>query len=193
MQEVYEFVLKTEKLPSYNRISYIVFVLHALCFFFIAIIADNKPFQRYALTGSIICVVWTVLNLLRYYSSNYQRLRFTPGYLFVCFVWIMIQQYWVAAVVILLALLDYFSRRELIVRFTKEQVEYPSFPPRTIGWPQLQHVIIKDGLLTIDFMNNKMVQAEVDEETLSEEEKTFNLFANQCILASRKQQNKDVG
>ncbi len=190
MQEEYEFVLKTEKLPSYNRISYIVFVLNAVSLFFIAIITDNKQFQRYALTGSIICIVWTVLNLLRYYSISYQKLRFTPGYLFIFFVWIMLHQYLAAAVIILLAFLDYYSRRELLVKFTKERVEYPSFPAKIIEWQQLQNVVIKDGLLTIDFTNNKMLQAEVDEETLTDEETAFNLFTAQCILAAPKQQNE---
>jgi hypothetical protein len=190
MQQEYEFVLKTEKLPSYNRISYIVFILNAAALFFIAVVTDNKQFQRYAFTGSIICVVWTVLNLLRYYSTSYQKLRFTPGYLFIFFVWIMLHQYWAAAVIVLLAVLDYYSRRELLVRFTKERVEYPSFPAKIIEWQQLQNVVLKDGLLTIDFTNNKMVQAEVDEETFTEEEAAFNLFTAQCILTAPKQQNE---
>jgi hypothetical protein len=184
MQDEYEFIVKTEKLPSYNRISYIVFVLNAVSLFFIAIITNNHSFKRYALVGSIICIVWTVLNLLRYYSNNYQKLRFTPGYLFIFFVWIMLQQYWVAAVIILLAVLDYYSRRELVIRFTKERVEYPSFPAKMIEWQQLQNVVLKDGLLTIDFANNKMLQAEVDEETLTDEEVTFNQFTAQCIKLS---------
>jgi hypothetical protein len=45
-------------------------------------------------------------------------------------------------------------------------------------------------LLTIDFTSNKMLQAEVDEETLTEEETAFNLFTAQCILAAPKQQNE---
>jgi hypothetical protein len=184
MQQAYEFVLKTEKLPSYNRISYIVFMLNAVSLFFIAVITDNKLFERYAFTGSIICVLWTVLNLLRYYSTSYQRMRFTPGYLFIFFVWILLHQYWIAAVIIALAVMDYYSRRELLVRFTNERVEYPSFPARIIEWQQLQNVVIKDGLLTIDFVNNKMLQAEVNEETLTEEEAEFNHFTAQCIFAA---------
>jgi hypothetical protein len=184
MQSEYEFVVKTEKLPSYNRISYIVFVLNAAALFFVAVITADKSFQRYAFTGSIICVVWTVMNLLRYYSSKYQKLRFTPGYLFMFFVWVMLQQYWVAVVIILLAVLDYYSRRELVIRFTKDRVEYPSFPAKIIEWQQLQNVVLKDGLLTIDFASNKMLQAEVDEETLTEEETAFNGFTAQCIKAA---------
>jgi hypothetical protein len=184
MPEEYEFVVKTEKLPSYNRISYIVFVLNAAALFFIAVNTDNAGFGRSALTGGIICIVWTVMNLLRYYNNKYQKLRFTPGYLFIFFVWIMLHQYWVAVVIIVLAVLDYYSRRELVVRFTKEQVEYPSFPVKIIAWEQLQNVVLKDGLLTIDFANNKMLQAEVDEETLTGEEIAFNQFTAQCIQSA---------
>ncbi len=190
MQEAYEFVLKNEKLPSYNRISYIVFAVNAVSLFFIAIITDNKLFERYALTASIICIIWTVLNLLRYYSAGNGKFRFTPGYLFIFFVWIMLHQYLAAAVIIVLAALDYYSRKELRVMITKEHVEYTSFPAKIIAWNQLQNVVIKDGLLTIDFVNNKMLQAEVDEEILPDEETAINLFAAWCIDAAKGQQDE---
>jgi hypothetical protein len=40
-----------------------------------------------------------------------------------------------------------------------------TFSERLIGWNQLNNVILRDDLLTLDFKNNKILQLEVLDET----------------------------
>ena len=45
-------------------------------------------------------------------------------------------------------------------------------------------MVLKDGLLTIDFKNNHLIQKEVDAEVTEQVEKEFNEFAKQQINKS---------
>jgi hypothetical protein len=175
--EEYTFTLKTDKLASYSRVSAIFFALNIFSLFFFAFITANELQRTYALVGGGIISLWLVFVLVRKDTQN-NRMRFTPGYVFLLFLWFqMLHLYWAAAIVLLLGALDYIARRPLLVRFTSSHVHYPSFPARTIPWDAVQHVVLKDGLLTIDFANNKLLQAEVEDDLLTGEEALFNAFA----------------
>jgi hypothetical protein len=173
-------LLKNERLASYNRISYIIFLINILSLFYVAMIANARQVKLYAIVGSGLALLWIVLNMLRYYSLTQKRMRFTPGYLFLFFVWFQIGFYSVAAALVLLAFLDYFSRRKMEVVIDAEAIRYPSLPPKIIAWDDVENMVMKDGLLTINLVNDKMLQAEVAEEWLHAEEEAFTAFAKEC-------------
>lgn len=50
--------------------------------------------------------------------------------------------------------------------------------PRRYSWSELQHVVLKDGLLSIDFRNNRLIQLLIETEKTPVDEKTFNEFCN---------------
>ena len=48
-------------------------------------------------------------------------------------------------------------------------------------WSDLNNVILKDGLLTIDFKSNKLMQVVIDDPNLTIDEKAFNGFCGRII------------
>ena len=55
-----------------------------------------------------------------------------------------------------------------------------TFSDKTYEWPQFNQVIVKDGLLSLDFKNNNVLQLElISEKDLSE--KSFNEFCDKMI------------
>lgn len=81
-------------------------------------------------------------------------------------------------------LFDIFSKittRNLEVAFTKNDIQYPSFPIKKIKWDEVAQVILKDGLLTIDFKSNKIIQQTIDEIKTPVDEKEFNDFCRQQL------------
>jgi hypothetical protein len=177
----YGYLLKSDKLVSYSRISIIFFALNILSLLLVGYLTPDANQRLYAWAGGGLSLLWLLYVLLRGQSVGNIRMRFTPGYAFLFFLWIKLQFYWAAPVVLLLAVLDYIARRPLLVRFTEQQIDYPSFPPRAIAWTELQNVVLKDGLLTIDFVNNKMLQTEVEASVSTPEEAEFNAFARQMV------------
>jgi hypothetical protein len=59
-----------------------------------------------------------------------------------------------------------------------DRIIYPSFPKRTIEWKELNNVILKDAVLTIDLKNNKVFQNEV---VSAASEIDFNEFCGEQI------------
>lgn len=71
-----------------------------------------------------------------------------------------------------------FSQNEIVIlRLWKERV----------AWQDLNNVIIKDGMLTIDFKNNRLVQAPTDDEEDDEydvDDDEFNAFCREQLKAA---------
>ena len=62
------------------------------------------------------------------------------------------------------------------VAFDNEEIVFNSFPKQRLEWDAVNNVILKDGLLTIDLKNNKVIQREVDANISAEVEAEFNRF-----------------
>jgi hypothetical protein len=56
-----------------------------------------------------------------------------------------------------------------------------SFSAKNYEWTVFNNIILKDGLLTLDFKNNKVLQLELDTNTEANE-KQFNDFCSQKII-----------
>ena len=52
----------------------------------------------------------------------------------------------------------------------------PGMPEKKIEWQNVSNVVLKDGILTLDFKNNKLLQAPILENWTMEEEQAFNAF-----------------
>ncbi|MBL7744296.1 MAG: hypothetical protein JNN00_12540, partial [Chitinophagaceae bacterium] len=75
-----------------------------------------------------------------------------------------------------IAILYQLSRKPLAVTVDTEKIVYTSFPKKNITWGQLNNVILKDGLLTVDLKNNKILQSEISNLQKEAGEKEFNDF-----------------
>ena len=50
------------------------------------------------------------------------------------------------------------------------------------SWKDIDNVVLKDGLLTIDFKNNKLFQKEIDGEDKEADEEEFNNWVRGKLL-----------
>ncbi len=62
------------------------------------------------------------------------------------------------------------------VAFDETGVVINSFPKKYYTWDQIQNVVLKDGILTIDFKNNKLIQKSIESDSSAAEEQEFNEF-----------------
>jgi hypothetical protein len=69
------------------------------------------------------------------------------------------------------------------VLFSKQDIQFKAPFTRTIQWIEMQNVILKDGLLTVDFKNNKLLQTSIMNELNEAEIKQFNDFCNERLKA----------
>ncbi|NCI46506.1 hypothetical protein [Sediminibacterium soli] len=92
---------------------------------------------------------------------------------------------WVAAIFILSAILERQVKFPIEYAFDEKQVVFNSLPKRMYDWKELNNVVLKDGLLTIDFKNNRIIQKEINEHISDKLETDFNDFCRRCLLSAQ--------
>lgn len=88
---------------------------------------------------------------------------------------------WVGVPIILLSLLEKHARSPLEIGITKDRIVINSLYRRKFTWNELNNVMLKDGMLTLDFKNNRLFQKELAEETTPEIENELNEYCNRNL------------
>lgn len=179
----YELVLKNEKIKSYSRISWLIIILNFLFFAILAAaeFSDKISYSFFAATLMIVMFLYDVM-MKRKDSS-----QINPGFYFIIpiIAFLLLGFYWFAIIDIILLSLHIITRRKIAVMLYEEYIIYPSFPNKWIQWPSLHNLMLKDGLLTIDFENNKLIQHEIDDSKAEINEKEFNIFCREQLAKKR--------
>lgn len=92
---------------------------------------------------------------------------------------------WVGAFFFLLAFLEYQAKRPLEIGFDHDRIVINSLFKRRFDWSMFNNVILKDGLLTLDFKNHRLMQREVaDDEDEDADEEEFNAYCRSRLDAT---------
>jgi len=173
----FELVLKNEKEVSYKRISILLLVLNLVGILFIIYLKGFK--NRGALIIAAIAVFAAFSSL--YFRNKNEKAILTGAFFLLSFAWI-VAGYWVVGLLnFLFMILHIAALQKPIVSVSERQVIYPSFPKKKIDWQELSNLILKDGLLTIDFKNNRIIQQHIADISSTIDEKEFNDFCRQQL------------
>ena len=158
-----------------------IVLLNLIGFIYMATMATGT-FRKtfFILLISIIVVHYLLVFYLRY------KVKFTNwphrSVFLVCAIgWARSPYWWISIILIVLLFLDIPAHRKLKLTVSENKINYPSFPRKVIEWNELTNLVLKDGLITIDFKNNKIIQQTILNPDINEQE--FNDFC-------RKQLNK---
>ncbi len=120
------------------------------------------------------------------FSNSQKKKGIAPSYRFVLMLaawgWFMHHAYLHAVAYILAAAYLLASLLEKSLKVTPEwafdenEIVFNSFPQKKYGWNEVTNVVLRFGMLTIDFKNNKIMQGEVNDEVPLEVENDFNEF-----------------
>jgi hypothetical protein len=174
----FELTLKQEKQRSFIWFSWLIIIGNLALFIYLSALSGFKNI------GPLLYVVLAIIAIIVVYYSKEQREKPRLYVLFLIIIlgWINSRTYWWVAIPILIfMILDGIARRELIVKVFADKIIYPSWPPSEIKWQELNNVIIKDRVLTIDFKSDKLIQQLIDEKNTQIDEKEFNAFCQQQL------------
>lgn len=62
------------------------------------------------------------------------------------------------------------------IAFNEGGIVVNSFPRKEYKWTDLNNVILRDNILTVDFKNNKLIQKEIESAASVQDEQDFNAF-----------------
>ncbi len=178
----FEITLKNDKLKQYDRIALFIIIINLALFIYLAVSTEIKSVK----TAAIICSIFIIIALgIDYFLTSKKNNTDSPYKLAaeytISFAWFQIGYWWIAIITFLLGTLYLIAKRPLLVSIIKESISYPSFPKKKLFWSELNNIILKDGLLTIDLKNNRFIQQSVDENKTSVNEQEFNDFCSEQL------------
>ena len=88
---------------------------------------------------------------------------------------------WLLFVFVALALLEYQAKLPLEIGFSGKEIVFNSLFKRRYSWHQLDNVVLKDGLLTVDFKSNRIFQKMIDDGESEATEEEFNDWVKQVM------------
>ena len=177
--EHFEIILKNEQLKFYNRLSWLIITINFIVFLYLGLFSAEKNSRVGAITSIVLLIL---LLMLQRFSKKINWLPGMHPYFLVLMVgWIIMGKYWLTAIPFFFDILSAISTRKLVVDVSANIIMYPSFPPQKIYWSALSSMILKDGLLTINFKNNAIIQQYADDIKTSVNEQEFNDFCRQQL------------
>jgi hypothetical protein len=127
---------------------------------------------------ALLLLIGITINLIRRRKGN-SGVRYRYWLLIAAIGWIgTTATPWVGAFFFLLSFLEYQTKRPLEIGFDHDRVVMNTLIKRRFDWNMFNNIILKDGLLTLDFKDNRLVQREVadDEDEDDADEEEFNAY-----------------
>jgi hypothetical protein len=170
----FELELKNEKIKAYRTITLLIVILNILVFTFLLF----DPTKRTSALASLIFIF--LYSLYRFYiGRKKQHAFYLDEWIFFLLMILWTDAVLVSIINMVLFLLYTISLQKSIYEFDSSFIKRRNFPWKKYQWQQLNNVILKDNLLTIDFKSNKLLQAEITNDDINE--KQFNNFAKEQL------------
>src|SRR5436190_19260845 len=186
MHHIYTFIIKDKKYNGYKKIASFLYLINAIvlaAFGFQSISVSNKLLLFFV---SFITIAYAFYNW--YYKQKKER-SFIIIYLLIAIAWIIGTAYWYfGLIIVVLLLLQLRMEKDLTITISSNDLIIDGFLKKDHQWKEFNNVVIKDGLLTLDFINNKVFQVEPEwdktqiKKTYPEFEKEFNEFCRQQLF-----------
>lgn len=126
-------------------------------------------------------LIFVLIMLIVHVTKNWKRLSSPPHYFLMIMVisW-MLNFEWLPAILNLIFIFsgEYLSKKIKIL-VDQSGILIQSYPKKIFEWKDADNMLIKDGLLTIDLLNNKLFQLPVEHTSINEND--FNAFCAEQI------------
>jgi len=183
---VYDFLITLKK-PNYqvvDQVSQLMYIFTLLVFGFYYY---NYPKSGvvYLYFGAGIILSW-ILTIVKKYKKGSPFFRF--GLLIGAAGWFLGPQRNIL-MAILYAVAGIMEKQVKFpqeIGFSENEISLNTFPKKTLQWTEINNALIKDGLITIDQKNNKLLQKEIEGYVSTDIEEEFNEFCYKCITKANK-------
>ncbi len=182
---IYHLELAQPNYKSYKIITLFMAFLNAVSFIFYFLNAESSFLNMVSATGIIASVVlfYIVFIKLAVWKKGYKVVALILILMAIC--WAFAGNFYFFFLFIILSLFSFISLQPTVILVNDEGIKYPSFPAKFYQWFQVNQVLIKDDVLSIDLIDNKFLQFLLPAESVSKIIiADFNSFCKTQVLAS---------
>jgi len=188
----YLVTLKKNMEKKINLISLILLIISICIFLYTAVRLMDTSFHKQAVICVLIAgfsLLWIILKEMG--KITYYRLAFLISGVALFFPPFGLT--WLGILFVLIGLFEKQAKFPQEIGFDAEGITTNSIPSRFYNWQEVTNVVLRGGLLTIDFKSNKLYQKEVQSKVTKALEEEFNAFCqSQITNAATMKENRDL-
>lgn len=178
----YAIQLPDEKHKTIRYVTLFILLINCFVFGYIYFNSLVEKHSNVSLLGMLISISSLVFFLIHFFTGRLAAFRYGIAFIILSFFWIILGNYVLASCIFLFAVFGFLADKKLIVFFDEDKITYPSFPVKYLYWKDVSNVVLKDYVLTIDLLNNKLIQVVIDKVSQDEVDETaFNTFCSKQI------------
>lgn len=178
----YSFTLKDNNQKAYKLFTWFLFFLHIAAAMFALSTDDYKVKLSIYIMLGFYALLSTVYYFYRKHPKALETFSLIMALMYANF-WF--QQVGILAVIVFAVVfitVTVVKGKTTTVLFTDEGVHLTRvFKTVIFPWTEMDNVMLKDNLVTIDFKTNKIIQVEIVENNRMVDETEFNLFCKEHI------------
>ena len=154
-----------------------------------SVVCFSQEFIRSTQSGNVSfayplgIIFVTIVVLWNQYYAKKKKVYYSRALLIAALVWMKMPYFqWLTFVFIILALLEYQAKHSIEIGFSDKEILINSLFKKRYHWNQFNNIVLKDGLLTLDFTNNRILQREVEDDDDPEaDEDEFNEYCRRQL------------
>lgn len=175
----YVIVLRNESAKYVNITGFLLTVGSAIMFIREMMIRQQVVLPL--ILGVVFIAGLLLWNLFAYVKLD-KQIYYSKALLIAGLVWMKMPYFsWLLFVLPVLALLEYQAKLSPEIGFSAEHIVFNRLLKKKYAWSEIENVMLKDGLLTIDFKNNRLFQKEIDSGDNEATEEEFNGWCRQKL------------
>lgn len=183
MDADYTFVLKSNKKDLLKKIVLGLYVVLSLAIIF-SLIKDNFKANKIKIFSKIIFLIFSLI-IIRAIKIN-EKLILFAGIVFSILLSFFIYNYlgllFTFVFISFISFIFLFAYQPSVVTINSTCIQIKTwFIKRNISWQTLNNIVLKDGIFTIDFKNDKLIQESIENEFSVLEESEFNEFVKKYM------------
>jgi hypothetical protein len=180
MRYDYVVILKRENARQTDLVSFFLLLFSTLAFLFVQI--RSLQFSYFLSIAALMLFIGMLVNMSA--SRKGKEMRFGNWLLAAGIFWIGMPFFqWMILLFIFFAVFESQAKYPLEIGFNPDHIVLNTFFRKKISWNELDTVILKDSMLTLDFRNNKLLQKEVlDDEEPDADEDEFNTYCREKLV-----------
>ena len=186
MKYKYVVILKQRDHRAIDMFSMLLSGASAAIFFFTALRSGQRAdWVLYLLSGLIVAgLIYN--SVARFFRNRAIFYRFLLGFAAIGWFVMPLSISWIGLIFAFMIFLEAQAKHVVEIGFDTDRIVFNTIFSRRFRWSDFANVILRDGLLTLDFKNNRLIQREIaddeDEEDADEEE--FNAFCRDRLAAA---------
>lgn len=178
----YQLELRQPNFKSYKLITLFMAFINAVSFIFYFLKADTNFLKIVSIAGILTSAVLLYIVFIKFtkWKKAFKLVAFLLTLMAIC--WAAAGNFYFFILFLCLALFSFISLQPQVLKFDDDGINYPTFPVKFYNWAEVNQVLIKDDVLSIDLKNNKFLQFLLPETTVAKiTTADFNSFCQQKI------------